>query len=146
MRHCNRCDLAFGTDSWTCPGCGSAPECIGGFPCFAPELMQDNTDYDPDYFRLLITLEDGSFWFESRNRLILWALGRSFPGLRSLLEIGVGTGFVTRALRAALPRAEIWGSDVHVEALRFAAERLDDSVRLFQMDARRIPFREEFDL
>lgn len=62
------------------------------------------------------------------------------------MEIGAGTGFVMRALRRAMPDARLCASDIHVEGLRFAAERLDGSVDLLQMDARQIPFREEFDV
>ena len=146
MRYCLHCDHPFVSDVWPCPACGRSPERIDEFWAFAPELARENSDYNPDFFRVLVDLEDKSFWFRARNRLILWSVSRFFPDARSVLEIGVGTGFVTRALRAALPQAELWGSDIHVEGLRFAAGRLQDSATLFQMDACRIPFREEFDL
>jgi len=146
MRYCTDCNQTFVADDWKCPKCGSDPQRIDGFACFAPELARDNADYDPDYFHLLVSIEDGSFWFEARNRLIHWALTRFFPDAASLLEVGVGTGFVTRALRRALPNSQVWGSDIHVEGLHFARKRLDSTVDLFQMDARRIPFRSEFDV
>jgi ubiquinone/menaquinone biosynthesis C-methylase UbiE len=119
---------------------------VSGFQCFAPELALENTDYDPKHFRTLVTLEDNSFWFQARNRIILWSLSRFFQGARSLLEIGVGTGFVMRELRRALPEASLWASDIHVQGLQFAAERLAHSVDLLQVDARHIPFRSEFDI
>jgi SAM-dependent methyltransferase len=122
------------------------PDLLGGFQCFAPELARDNSDYDPKHFRTLVAIEDDSFWFEARNRIILWGLTRYFPGVSSLLEIGVGTGFVMRELRRALPEARLWASDIFVEGLQFAAERLAHSVDLLQVDARRIPFRSEFDV
>ena len=146
MRFCVGCQRTFGTTSWTCPACGFAPELLGGLPCFAPELAVDNTDYDPKHFSVLMTLEDNSFWFQARNRLILWGLSRFFSDTRSLLEIGVGTGFVMRELRRTLPEASLWASDIHIEGLQFAAERLAHSVDLLQVDARRIPFRSEFDV
>jgi ubiquinone/menaquinone biosynthesis C-methylase UbiE len=144
MRRCLQCDCHTIPEDWTCPNCGFAPSSIGGFECFAPELAGGNTDYDPKHFEALMKIEDGSFWFEARNRIILWALRRFFPQARSLMEIGVGTGFVMRAVRGALPEACLSASDVYVEGLRFAAQRLGDSVELLQMDARRIPFRDEF--
>src|SRR5262249_19011112 len=143
MRYCVECYQTFVADDWKCPKCEWDPQRIDGFACFAPDLARDNADYDPEYFRLLVSIEDGSFWFEARNRLILWALTRFFPDAASLLEIGVGTGFVTRALRSALPNSQLCGSDIHVEGLRFASKRLDKAVDLFQMDARCIPFRTE---
>jgi len=145
MRQCFHCKHTFNGENWICPACGSAPAEIQGFACFAPELNGDNSDYDASYFPVLMELEDRSFWFEARNRLVLWAVHRFFPSVESLLEIGAGTGYVTRALRAALPAAEIWASDIHVDALHCATERLKKTVNLFQMDARRIPFRAEFD-
>jgi len=146
MRSCIQCRQTFGTDSWICPACGFAPELLGGFQCFAPELAQGNSDYDPKHFRTLVALEDNSFWFQARNRIILWSLSRFFPAVRSLLEIGVGTGFVMRELRRSFPQTRMWASDIHIEGLQFAAERVAGSVDLLQMDARQIPFRSEFDV
>jgi ubiquinone/menaquinone biosynthesis C-methylase UbiE len=146
MRRCLQCDATSIPEDWTCPSCGFTPSLVGGFQCFAPELAGGNSDYDPKHFEVLVHLEDGSFWFLARNRLILWALSRFFATARSLMEIGVGTGFVMRAVRGALPEARLWASDAYVEGLRFAAQRLGDSVAFLQMDARRIPFRNEFEV
>lgn len=146
MRFCLHCDHTFIANGWSCSACGWSPQCVDGFLCFAPDLAHQNSDYDSSYFRLLVKLEDNNFWFQARNRLILWAISHFFGDAQSILEIGVGTGFVTRALRASLPEANIWGSDIHIEGLRFADERLKGTVNLFQMDAVRIPFRAEFDV
>jgi SAM-dependent methyltransferase len=146
MRLCLNCENPFTAGHWTCPACGYAPEQIDGFPCFAPALARENTDYDRAHYRMLVGLEDESFWFRARNRLILWALARHFPRAQRLMEIGVGTGYVMRAMRAAMPGASLVGSDIHVEGLRFAAARLGGSVELVQVDARRVPFRAEFDV
>src|ERR1044071_2465918 len=98
MRCCLQCYRTSGEDSWTCSACGFTPEVLEGFKCFAPEFAVDNTDYDPKHFASLVALEDNSFWFEARNRIILWGLSRFFPNVSSLFEIGVGTGFVMREL------------------------------------------------
>jgi len=146
MRRCLQCDSTAVPEDWTCPACGFAPKLVDGFRCFAPDLAAGNRDYDPKHFEVLMNFEEGSFWFSARNRLILWALSRFFPDTRSLMEIGVGTGFVMRGVRDALPGARLSASDAYVEGLRFAGQRLGDSVNLLQMDARRIPFRGEFDV
>jgi ubiquinone/menaquinone biosynthesis C-methylase UbiE len=145
MRRCVYCDHTNFVEEWTCGACGYAPTILKGFRCFAPELALENSDYDPAHFDTLVKFEDGSFWFEARNRLIVWALSRFFSDSQSLLEIGVGTGFVMRALREVLPQARLSASDVHVEGLHFASRRLQNSIELFQMDAKCIPFRREFD-
>jgi SAM-dependent methyltransferase len=146
MRRCLECDSTAVPEDWTCPVCGFGPKLVDGFRCFAPDLAAGNTDYDPKHFEILMNFEERSFWFSARNRLILWALSRFFPDTRSLMEIGVGTGFVMRAMRDALPGARLSASDAYIEGLRFAGKRLGDAVNLLQMDARRIPFRGEFDV
>lgn len=129
---------------WRCPQCGFVPQVMAGFPAFAPERARDASGYDPAHFAELAQLEAGNFWFRARNRLIVWALGRFFPGARRFLETGCGTGFVLSGITAAFPALEVTGSEVAAEGLGFAARRVP-AARLIQMDARRIPFREEFD-
>jgi SAM-dependent methyltransferase len=115
-----------------------------GFPAFAPELAHAGEGYDPAHFSALAELESCNFWFRARNRLIVWALGRYFPGTRRFLEVGCGTGFVLSGIAAAYPELETTGSEVAIEGLGFAARRIP-ATRLIQMDARRIPFSGEFD-
>jgi SAM-dependent methyltransferase len=118
---------------------------LAGFPAFAPELAQAGSGYDASNFAELAELESRNFWFVARNRLITWALGRYFPGARRLLEAGCGTGFVLSGIAAAVPALEITGSEVAAAGLAVAARRVP-AARLVQMDARRIPFVEEFDV
>ena len=89
----------FAGEEWTCPVCKHSPDVEGNFLRFAPELALHNCDYDPKHFDLLFALEDNSFWFQARNHLIVWALRRFFPKAERIMEIGVGTGFVMRAIR-----------------------------------------------
>lgn len=112
---------------------------------FAPELAADSEGFEANYFATLAQLEAGNFWFRARNRLIIWALQRYFSQAASFMEIGCGTGFVLSGVRQALPELILSGSEIFSDGLTFANERLP-GVELFQMDARRIPFREEFDV
>lgn len=101
--------------------------------------------FDPAYFPKLAALEDRHFWFKSRNKLIVWAIRKYFsPGI-NFLEIGCGTGFVLRGIGEKLPGASLAGSEYYEEALDFARRRVARA-KLFQMDARSIPFRDEFDV
>jgi SAM-dependent methyltransferase len=109
-------------------------------------LARNNRNYDAKHFKDLFALEAGNFWFEARNDIILWAIRRFFQKPARVLEIGVGTGFVARAIREDLPSASLAASDIHTEGLAFAAQRVGDSVELLQMDGTRIPFQSEFDL
>ena len=145
MRLCLRCRAGFGGSEWRCPQCGHEPQRIDGFPSFAPELVRGASGYDPAHFPELASLEAGNFWFRARNRLIIWAVKRYFGSAQSFLEVGCGTGFVLSGLAAALPGLRLAGSEAAGSGLAFAASRVPGA-SLMQMDARRIPFQEEFDL
>lgn len=145
MRLCPRCGAAHQADDWRCPACGHEPERIAGVPAFAPELAHAESGYDPAHYAELARLESRNFWFRARNRLIVWALARYFPGAGRMLEVGCGTGFVLAGIARAFPGAELTGSEVAAEGLVHAARRMP-AARFVQMDARRIPFRAEFDL
>jgi trans-aconitate methyltransferase len=127
-----------------CNRCGWTAENIEGFEAFAPKYAQGGGGFEASYFKQLAELEGANFWFQSRNDLIQWALSKYHPDFRSLLEIGCGTGFVLSGVTEKYPEAEIFGSEIFIEGLRFASQRLPNA-RLMQMDARAIPFAEEFD-
>lgn len=118
---------------------------LAGHLTFAPELDENSEGFDASYFGRLAKLEPGSFWFRSRNRLLCWALEHYFPDATNFLEIGCGTGFVLAGIRKALPWLTLAGGEVFSAGLRLAADRLP-GVDLFQMDARQIPFENEFDV
>ena len=144
MKLCPQCSHEIGVASWNCSLCNWSPPMGNGFPTLAPELAQESPGFSKDYFAELASLEQGHFWFESRNKLILRVLKHNSPDMKTFLEIGCGTGFVLSAIHAAFPTTRVWGSEVFTEGLHFASNRLP-SAKLFQMDARQIPFRDEFD-
>lgn len=143
MKWCHVCTRAFTTDA--CPECGWQPGHVDGFPSYAPELARSGQGYDPSYYHEIARLETRHFWFQARNRLIVHTLRRYFPGARSFLEIGCGTGMVLQAIHAAFPKLATSGSELFVEGLGFARQRLPGA-RLMQMDATRIPCADEFDV
>lgn len=136
----SQCDSQF-----VCSACRRKPERIDGYQAFAPEFARSSAGYDSRFFSELVMLEAGNFWFRSRNRLILWAIDRYFPDAASFLEIGCGTGFVLAAIERAFPHLDLQGSEIFTQGLSFADQRLQRAA-LFQMDARNIPFDQEFDL
>jgi SAM-dependent methyltransferase len=101
--------------------------------------------FDEAYFQHLPQVEEKSFWFRSRNALIIWALRRYFPKGQSLLEVGCGTGFVLRGVRDAFPRMRLVGGELFEAGLAVAAQRVPDA-KLLKLDARDLPFKEEFDV
>lgn len=60
-------------------------------------------------------------------------------------EIGCGTGYVLRAVEQAYPDAEIVGTELFVEGLKYASQRCKRA-KLVQLDARRIPWRNQFNV
>lgn len=145
MKLCLTCSARFKSSEWYCRLCGDVPTIIDGFPAFAPELAQASEGFRSEYFSQLAGVEERNFWFRARNRLILWALGRYYPRARTMLEIGCGTGQVLAGIRQAVPSLTLFGSEVLSVGLAFSAARVPTAT-FFQMDARHIPFDEEFDV
>lgn len=147
MRRCPHCLQTFDASPHTapCPACGARVASMDGVPCYAPQLAHESPGFRPEHFARLAQLEEGNFWFRARNELIVHVLRKYFPQARTMLEIGCGTGYVLRGVTQAIPGLHVSGSEIFLEGLSFAARRLPDA-DLFQMDARQIPYENEFDL
>lgn len=145
MKRCLACERRFEGPGWRCPACGFEPASALGFTAFAEGVPAADIAFDPSRFEALARVETAHFWFASRAELIAWALRRHFPAARTLLEIGCGTGRVLAAIARRTAIARLTGSEAHVAGLRIAA-RAAPAAELLQMDARRIPYRDEFDV
>jgi SAM-dependent methyltransferase len=144
---CPACSTEVENWERTCPVCGFSAHVIDDFEAWAPELARSASgDYfDPDKFKELAALEDANFWFQARNELLLWALQRYFGKPLHYAEIGCGTGYVLQAVEQAFPDTEIAGTELFVEGLKYASQRCKRA-KLVQLDARRIPWRNQFDV
>lgn len=142
---CSSCQEKFISSDWKCSFCGHYPKVIDGYLAFAPELAEESNGYEESIFTQIAPLEAKNFWFRSRNRLIIWALKKYFAEATQFLEIGCGTGFVLQGIEKASPKLKLSGSEIFTTGLSFAAQRLSRT-ELFQMDARKIPFDNEFDI
>lgn len=145
MKECVSCGRSFTGKSWECPSCHYKPQRRGECLLFSPELAEVNSGFEGSYFERLSRLEADNFWFQSRNRLIIWAIQHYFPKGNNFFEIGCGTGFVLSAIERNFPSYSLYGSEISSAGLPFAKERLKKA-HLFQMDARQIPFKNEFDI
>jgi SAM-dependent methyltransferase len=112
---------------------------------FVDDADTDPRGFDPQSFAWLAELEEQSFWFRGRNRVILNSLQDAFPRAGSVLEVGCGTGYVMTGISAELPSVSLTGADLYLEALRYARRRLP-SAQLIQCDATSLPFDREFDV
>jgi SAM-dependent methyltransferase len=118
------------------------------FWVFAPPARSPSyagEGFRPDAFAELAVLEAANFWFRARNKLILWALGSNFPAMQRYMEVGCGTGFVLEAVATAFPQVQLVGTEFFSAGLEIAASRVPRA-ELLQMDGRRMPYQDEFDV
>jgi SAM-dependent methyltransferase len=118
---------------------------IDGFKCYSPEMAHSGGGFKAEYFHNLVKCEDYSFWFRARNKLITWAIGKYKKSFKNMLEIGCGTGFVLREVSRCFPESKISGSEIFVDGLKYAQSRTE-SAEFFQLDARKMPFDNEYDV
>jgi SAM-dependent methyltransferase len=144
MRLCVSCGNGLQGADWTCGRCGWNAPVQDGIRLLAGTQGASPANFSPQDFESLHALEQDYFWFRGRISLILWAFERYARQCRSFLEIGCGTGSVLAAIAREHPTVAVWGSEAYLEGLQFARTRVD-SARLMQMDARCIPFVDEFD-
>lgn len=145
MIRCPFCQSLYKASATRCAACDRGPERVDGRVAWAPQLAFANDGFDPGYFADLAPLEADNFWFRARNDLIIWALRRYFGAPRSFLEVGCGTGFVLAGVSRSWPQARLVGSEIYSAGLEFAAQRVKDA-EFVQLDARSIPYEEEFDV
>ena len=145
MRICLKCQQGSLSEDWECPSCHYQPLRKEGIVLFAPELIEEYKGFPPERYPLLAELESANFWFRSRNKLVLWILKRHFRDMKNFLEIGCGTGYVLSGVASAFPETRLSASEIDSAGLPFVRQKAQNA-DMFQMDARHIPFREEFDL
>ncbi|MEE8206562.1 MAG: class I SAM-dependent methyltransferase [Nitrospinaceae bacterium] len=112
---------------------------------FAPGLAEEHEGFPAGKYPALAKVESKNFWFRSRNKLIVRVLNRHFGNQKSFLEIGCGTGFVLSGVAAAFPEARMSASEIDLAGLPFVRQRVARA-EIFQVDARQIPYQQEFDV
>jgi SAM-dependent methyltransferase len=145
MKKCLKCAEVFSSQSWVCPACGYEPLRLNSIELHAEEFANGGGGFKPEYFAELAKLESTNFWFRVRNKLIVWALRKFKPFAQNFLEVGCGTGFVLSGIAESNPDMSLTGSEIFLEGLSHATARLP-SATFMQMDARYVPFADEFDV
>ena len=145
MKRCLSCNALSPSSTVTCLACGYSPALVDGFSSYAPELSHASSGFKSTYFSELALLEDANFWFKARNQIIIWAIKKYCQNFHSFLEIGCGTGYVLSGIANEFLHAELYGSEIFTAGLDFAVTRLP-KVNFMQMDARNIPFVDEFEV
>ena len=143
MKICHECGASYNFEK--CSVCSCKVEIINGFLAFSPKLAMQNDGFDPKAHACLSEIEEGNFWFESRNMLIFWAIQRYFPQITTFCEVGCGTGFVLSGMADTFPNVQLNGSEIYSKILSFTQERVPKAT-LFQADICKFPYEDEFEL
>jgi SAM-dependent methyltransferase len=119
---------------------------IDGLRCYAPDVALECADYPSEGFDVTSEVEANSFWCRARNRILRRVVERFTDRSRRLavLELGCGIGGVIAELRN-VSNLQLTASEIYVQGLRYARSRFPD-VDFIQLDATRIPFRDQFDI
>lgn len=117
----------------------------GDVVSYLPDTSAEHDGFSPECYDDIEEIAEDNFWFRARNRLLVWALRTYFPSARSFLEIGCGGGVVLHEMALHFPGLSLAGGEVQARGLALARRRLPN-VKLFQMDARYVPFEDEFDV
>lgn len=107
--------------------------------------MDRNVGFDKDSFGVLIKYENWHWWFQHRNKMIIWMMKKFSRSSDDILEIGCGNGLVTGAIQKAFPRSDITATEFLEDGLTNARTRLSD-ITFRQLDARDLGRNETFDV
>jgi len=143
MKRCPECGKAL--NSTDCCTCGYKIKNIQGFPAYSPEFALQNDGLSSEAHEYLCQHEDGHFWFENRNKLIVKFIQAYFPGRNSFCEVGCGTGFVLSGIAESFPYFSLTGSEIYSKVLSFTHTRVPNA-SLIQADLCQFPYEDEFDL
>lgn len=145
MKLCLSCRTSFESADWTCPSCAARPAFQDGFACFAPQLAESNDGSPEEVHHFFDALQERSFWFRGRRRIIQSLVMRYCPAAKSFLEVGCGPGFVLAGLRAVLPDATLVASELYLHGLPYASRRVAGPAEFIQADCLALPYDREFD-
>jgi SAM-dependent methyltransferase len=133
--------VAAPAPAYRCESCGRAYPIEDDIAVLTPP-DSGPAGYDAERIELVEAMARDHFWFRARGDLIVDALRAARAGDRPrVLEVGCGFGAVLSRLVAE--GMDVEGADLLPAALRRCRAHL--SVPLWLVDARRLPFVDEFD-
>lgn len=145
MRECIQCSTPLAGNDWLCHACDFSPPYIDGIACLSPEMLRHNDGYNEALFTEYDRIVHTHFWFTGRLKLIVDTMRAYCRAPATMLEIGCASGGVLEGIKNNFPAIKLFGTEPSITPLKTVAQRLPD-VTFIQMDGRRIPYINEFDL
>jgi 2-polyprenyl-3-methyl-5-hydroxy-6-metoxy-1,4-benzoquinol methylase len=109
------------TLQYSCQQCGKTFTVNEGIIQFAQDIQNEERYFPNNAFEILYLAEEKNFWFTVRNKIIGNTITRYLPLKSRILEVGCGTGYVSRYLRETGYRIEC--ADLFLKALQFCKAR-----------------------
>jgi SAM-dependent methyltransferase len=123
MIRCVECHNPLYQDSsgYFCPNCNVYQSDHEGILRFSATRDNDEIHFPKGAFENLYKTEENNFWFRVRNLIIGEMVQNHLPARSRLMEVGCGTGFVSRHLKKMGYCVEC--GDLHLEGLQYCKER-----------------------
>lgn len=149
MRLCPNCRSELRNQSVECVNCSWIPQECEGVPIFLSKADQDDRsfiDYVKNYDDLSKAdlkeeIVDGAYLANQAAKLMSYLNGTP----NSILEVGVGQGFLLRKLSQSYPESKITAVDISIPFLRYVNSKVED-IECMVANAENLPFKDEFDL
>jgi len=107
--------------SWRCGTCGHMYRKNEGIIQFSKNVAREERYFPAHAFDLLYQSEERNFWFRVRNKIIGSVVSQYLSPQARILEVGCGTGFVSRYLKRRGFHREC--ADLFFDALQFCKKR-----------------------
>jgi len=134
--------LTQSKDQYTCQNCGINYPTKEGIFQFARDTPHEEQYFPDNAFEILYRSEENNFWFRVRNKIIGNTIARFIPTNSRILEVGCGTGYVSRYLKKLGYHVEC--ADLFFNALQFCRVR-DAGEKYYQINLADKIFVEEFE-
>lgn len=127
---------------YLCQNCGKTYSSKDGIIQLTGNTLHEEQYFPDNGFEILYQSEEKNFWFKVRNKIIGNVITRYLSLQSCILEVGCGTGYVSRYLKKMGYHVEC--ADLFFAALRFCKER-DAGDYYYQCNLSDQIFIEEFD-